>query len=149
MNYLITSSAPAVSVARLFGADGRPLQLVGEATPLSPAPALLSQALAIKVSREVKPKPDRKYVRLDKLQTFGKVPRQQADLAAILAESMDVGVEWTEAEVFELIKDSVKEYDSLRNSRMHATYLFAYYRGLKNDGTHAGFIARGFLRQVN
>ena len=63
-----------------------------------------------------------------------------------MAESMDVGSEWTEEELFDLIVTGAKEYASLRNSTQDPTYLFRYYRGLKNDGKHAGFIARGFLR---
>ena len=89
----------------------------------------------------------RKYVLLDKeLKSWGKVPQQQADLAAIMAESMEVGSEWTEEELFDLITTGAKEYTSLRNSTQDPTYLFRYYRGLKNDGKHAGFVARGFLR---
>jgi hypothetical protein len=91
----------------------------------------------------------RKYVLLDKeLKSWGKVPQQQADLAAIMAESMDVGSEWTEEELFDLVATSAKEYASLRNSKQDPTYLFRYYRGLKNDGKHAGFVARNFLRMV-
>ena len=91
----------------------------------------------------------RKYVLLDKeLKSWGKVPQQQADLAAIMAESMEVGSEWTEEELFDLVATSAKEYASLHNSKQDPTYLFRYYRGLKNDGVHAGFIARGFLRMV-
>jgi len=90
--------------------------------------------------------PNRKYVRLGEFKTWGSVPQQQLDLAKILAESMDLGAEWTEEEVFELVKDSAKEHESLRKSKQDPTYLFRYYRGLKNDGKHAGFIARGFLR---
>jgi hypothetical protein len=91
----------------------------------------------------------RKYVLLDKeLKSWGKVPQQQADLAAIMAESMDVGSEWTEEELFDLIVTGAKEYASLRNSKQDPTYLFRYYRGLKNDGKHAGFVARNFLRMV-
>jgi hypothetical protein len=89
----------------------------------------------------------RKYVLLDKeLKSWGKVPQQQADIAAIMSESMDVGSEWTEEELFDLITTSAKEYASLRNSKQDPTYLFRYYRGLKNDGKHAGLIARNFLR---
>ena len=91
---------------------------------------------------------DRKYTRVGELKTFGKVPQQQADLAAIMVESMDVDAEWTEEELFDLVTTSAKEYASLRNSKQDPTYLFRYYRGLKNDGVHAGFIARGFLRMV-
>lgn len=89
----------------------------------------------------------RKYVLLDKeLKSWGKVPQQQADIAAIMSESMDVGSEWTEEELFDLIVTGAKDYASLRNSKQDPTYLFRYYRGLKNDGKRAGFIARGFLR---
>ena len=91
---------------------------------------------------------DRKYTRIGEFKTFGKVPQQQADLAAIMVESMDVDAEWTEEELFDLIASSAKEYVSLRNSKQDPTYLFRYYRGLKNDGVHAGFITRGFLRMV-
>ena len=91
----------------------------------------------------------RKYVLLDKeLKSWGKVPQQQADIAAIMSESMDVGSEWTEEELFDLVATSAKEYASLRNSTQDPTYLFRYYRGLKNDGKHAGLIARNFLRMV-
>ena len=87
-----------------------------------------------------------KYERLGELKTWGKVPQQQADLAAIISESVDLGAEWTEEELFDLIVTGAKDYASLCNSKMSATYLFQYYRGLKNDGKHAGFFARGFLR---
>jgi hypothetical protein len=90
--------------------------------------------------------PNRKYVRVGEFKAFGKVPEQQKDLAAIMSESMEIGAEWTEEELFSLITDSVKEYASLRNSKQDPTYLFRYYRGLKNDGKHAGFIARNFIR---
>ena len=169
----------------LFGADGKKLELVGEAVPgvvdekeemkemtedekilaevarLTAELELLKSSEKIKVapSTEVKEKsnvkkgskiskgdPSRKYERLGELKTWGKVPRQQADLAAIIAESVEVGAEWSEEELFDLIVSGAKDYASLRNSKMSATYLFQYYRGLKNDGVHAGFIARGFLR---
>ena len=90
--------------------------------------------------------PNRKYERLGELKTWGKVPQQQADLAAIISESVDLGAEWNEEELFDLITTGAKDYASLRNSKQDPTYLFRYYRGLKNDGKHAGFIARGFLR---
>ena len=87
-----------------------------------------------------------KYERLGEFKAWGKVPQQQADLAAIITESVEVGAEWNEEELFDLVTTSAKEYASLRNSKQDPTYLFRYYRGLKNDGKHAGFIARGFLR---
>ena len=88
----------------------------------------------------------RKYERLGEFKAWGKVPQQQADLAAIITESVDLGAEWTEEELFDLVSTGAKDYASLRNSKQDPTYLFRYYRGLKNDGKHAGFVARGFLR---
>jgi len=125
----------------------RVAELKGEVVPSTEAKAEVKEDSKVpKNKRRVKSNPDRKYVRLGELKTWGKVPQQQADLAAIMAESMDLGAEWTEEEVFELVKDSAKEHESLRKSKQDPTYLFRYYRGLKNDGKHAGFIARGFLR---
>ena len=89
----------------------------------------------------------RKYVLLDKeLKSWGKVPQQQADIAKLLGVNMEVGKEYTEAEVFDMLMEKSAEYNSLLGSKQDPTYLFRYYRGLKNDGKHAGFIARGFLR---
>lgn len=98
--------------------------------------------------RPVKANPNRKYVRLGPLNCFGKVPQQQRDIADLLSESMDIGAEWTEEEVFTLLEENFNEKDSLKRSKQSASYLFCYYRGLKNDGKHAGFVPRGFLRQV-
>jgi hypothetical protein len=99
--------------------------------------------------RAVKPQAGRKYVLLTKsLASWGKVPQQQADIAALLAESMEPGVPWTEEEVFSLVTEYAKEYQSLAKSVQHPTYLLAYYRGLKNDGKHAGFVGRDFLQVV-
>jgi hypothetical protein len=95
-----------------------------------------------------KPDTNRKYVRLATLNTTGKIPQQQADLAKILAESMDIGKEWSEAEVFSLVEESANEYPSLANSKQAPSYLFRYYRSLKADGKRGGFIARGFLQQI-
>jgi len=89
----------------------------------------------------------RKYVLLDKeLKSWGKVPQQQADIAKLLGANMEVGKEYTESEVFDMLMEKSAEYNSLLSSKQDPTYLFRYYRGLKNDGKHAGFIARGFLR---
>jgi hypothetical protein len=89
----------------------------------------------------------RKYVLLDKeLKSWGKVPQQQADIAKLLGVNMEVGKEYTEAEVFDMLMEKSAEYNSLLSSKQDPTYLFRWYRGLKNDGKHAGFIARGFLR---
>ena len=89
----------------------------------------------------------RKYVLLDKeLKSWGKVPQQQADIAKLLGVNMEVGKEYTEAEVFDMLMEKSAEYNSLLGSKQDPTYLFRYYRGLKNDGKHAGFVARNFLR---
>ena len=96
-----------------------------------------------------KPAAGRKYVLLtNKLADWGKVPQQQRDLAAILAGAMKVGQEYSEAEVFDAVIDGAGDYQSIGNAVQDPTYLFRYYRGLKNDGKHAGFIARNFIRQV-
>jgi len=183
---IIIETVEGMNEVELYGADGRVLQLVGDAVPvvvsevkeevmtedekilaevarLTAELELLKSSEKIEVasSTEVKEKsnvkknqkpgkadPNRKYTRIGEFKTFGKVPQQQADLAAIMVESMDVDAEWTEEELFDLITSSAKEYASLRNSKQDPTYLFRYYRGLKNDGVHAGFIARGFLRMV-
>lgn len=87
-----------------------------------------------------------KYVRLGALDTFGKVPQQQRDIAAILEKEMPVGEEFTEAQVFEIVTKRAVDFASLRGSKQDPTYIFRYYRGLKNDGTHSGFVGRKFLR---
>lgn len=195
-NMYIIGTIEGMNEVELYGADGRVLQLVGEAVPVVTSEvkeevqmtdeemAAMDEEIRLKEinaevarlqkelemlkseekievasSTEVKEKsnvkknqkpgkadPNRKYTRIGELKTWGKVPQQQADLAAIMAESMDVDAEWTEEELFDLVATSAKEYASLRNSKQDPTYLFRYYRGLKNDGKHAGFIARGFLR---
>ena len=100
-----------------------------------------------KGSKVSKGRADRWYERLGELAMYGKVPQQERDLATIMEESMELGSKWSEEELFDLLITSAKEYQSLRNSAMSATYLFQYYRGLnKKDGKHFGFIARGFLR---
>lgn len=96
-----------------------------------------------------KPSTSRKYVLLDKaLNTWGKVPKQQADIAAVLSSNMEVDVEYSEGEVFDFLTETAAAYPSIANSRQDPTYLFRYYRGLKNDGRHAGFIARDFIRVI-
>lgn len=103
-----------------------------------------------KNKRPGNPKEGRKYVRLGSLATYGKVPQQQMDIARILTENMEVGKEYTEAEVFNFLVDGCGEYNSLYTSKQDVTYLFRYYRGLNlKDGKHYGFIKRGFLRQIN
>ncbi len=88
------------------------------------------------------------YERLGPLSMAGKVPQQQRDIATILEGKMLLGEKFTEAEVFAMLNEGMDAYPSLKNSKQDVTYLFRYYRGLKADAPHAGFIARDFLRAV-
>lgn len=91
----------------------------------------------------------RKYVLLTKtLANWGRIPQQQRDLATILTANMIVGKEYSEEDVFKFIVEETPGYPSLKESRQDPTYLFRYYRGLKAEGKHAGFIPRLFLRQI-
>jgi len=90
---------------------------------------------------------NRSYVRQGPLSFEGKVPQQQADLAKILTDKMPVGETFTEAQVFAFLESEKHNHPSLVNSKQDVTYLFRYYRGLKQDGKHGGFVARGFLKQ--
>lgn len=91
--------------------------------------------------------PNRKYVLLSKkMKEWGNIPQQQADLADLLSKNMEVGKEYTEPEVFNILIDGAGEYQSLYKSVQDVTYLFRYYRGLKNDGKRGSFVARDFLR---
>ena len=102
-----------------------------------------------KNKQPVRAQAGRTYVLLSKsLANWGRVPQQQADIAALMAESMEVGKEWTEEELFSLITEYAHEKKSLAGSVQHPTYLFTWYRGLKNDGKYAGFIARNFVRMI-
>lgn len=85
------------------------------------------------------------YARKGNLNTEGKIPQQQADLSKILVNNMPVGEKFTEAQVFAFLQKDYSDYPSLLNSKQDVTYLFKYYRGLKRDGKHAGFVARDFL----
>ena len=122
--------------------------LVSGKAQVSAAPSAPAVPGIPKNHRPVTPDPNRRYVRLGPLATWGKIPQQQKDLADMLTESMDIGKEWTEEEVFTLLEENVAEKDSLAKSCQSVSYLFCYYRGLKNDSKHAGFISRGFLRQI-
>jgi hypothetical protein len=87
------------------------------------------------------------YIRLTNgLLGGGKIPQQQADLAAILVANMPLGEPVSEERVFGILVENKDKYLSLRQSKQHVTYLFRYYRGLKAQAPHAGFVARGFLR---
>lgn len=89
-----------------------------------------------------------KYVRLkETMDSYGNIPQQQKDLATILT-FMEIGKEYTEAEVFAVLQDKRASYNSLATAKQDVTYLFRYYRGLKNDGKYAGFIARNYLRAI-
>ncbi len=91
---------------------------------------------------------NRSYTRIAAvLNTEGKIPQQQADLAKILTKRMPIGEKFTEAQVFAFLNEDKPEFPSLVNSRQDVTYLFRYYRGLKPSGKHAGFVARKFLVQ--
>lgn len=90
----------------------------------------------------------RKYKLLTKKMSMtGNVPQQQADIADLLASRMDVGKEYTEAEVFNFLIDGAGDYKSLYGSKQDPTYLFRYYRGIKKD-KYLGFIARNFLVMI-
>lgn len=90
-----------------------------------------------------------KYKLLTKsLALFGKVPQQQLDLSKLLSARFEVGTEIPESTLFAALIEDAHKYPSIQNSVQDPTYLFRYYRGLKHKGTHAGFIARGFLQQV-
>lgn len=85
------------------------------------------------------------YMRKGPMSFEGKVPQQQADLAKILTNRMPTGETFSEAQVFGFLQEDYLEFPSLANSRQDVTYLFRYYRGLKKEGKHAGFVARDFL----
>jgi hypothetical protein len=96
-----------------------------------------------------KPSATRKYVLLSKeLKSWGRVPQQQADIARILANALEVNKEYTESEVFDAVVAKAAETPSIAGSVQDPTYLFRHYRGLKNDGKHAGFVARDFMRVI-
>jgi hypothetical protein len=105
------------------------------------------QGAVKKNQRPGKADPTRKYVLLAKsMQSWGKVPQQQADVAAILSKGMELNREYAEPEVFAMLVDGSGEYPSLCKSKQDPTYVFRYYRGLKNDGVRAGFVARNFIK---
>lgn len=96
-----------------------------------------------------KPKEGRKYVLLSKtLESWGKVPQQQRDIADLLSKHMDLKVEYTEKQVFDMLIDHAGDYPSLSTSVQDPTYLFRYYRGLKKDAKYGGYVARNFINQV-
>jgi ribosomal protein L29 len=96
-----------------------------------------------------KPDPNRKYVLMCKtMPNWGKIPQQQADVADILSKNMEVGKEYSEAEVFNMLINNGVEYPSIAKSVQDPTYLFRFYRGLKNDGQRGGYTARNFLRKI-
>ncbi len=82
------------------------------------------------------------------LESWGNVPQQQKDIAAILAGGMVLGREYSESEVFAMLIDGAGEFPSITRSKQDVTYLFRYYRGLKKDTKYGGFTARNFLKVV-
>lgn len=90
----------------------------------------------------------RKYVLLEKeLNAWGKVPAQQQALAEAIVVRHEVGQEVSEADLQETVYAAAAVDARLKGSKQDPWYLFRYYRGLKNDGKYAGFVARGFLQQ--
>lgn len=90
---------------------------------------------------------DKKYVLLTKkFENWGTVPQQQLDLSTILIRGMEIGVEYTEKDIFNMLIDGCGDFPSLCKSKQDVTYLFRYYRGLKNDGKYAGLIGRNLIR---
>ena len=82
------------------------------------------------------------------LASWGKVPAQQAAIADILAKHFEPGVEVPESDLFAKLVECRDNYPSLKQSKQSVTYLFRYYRGLKHEGNHCGFIGRNFLQKV-
>ena len=96
-----------------------------------------------------KPSAGRKYVILSKsLAAWGKVPTQQKEVADLILKYLPVGQEIPETTLFDTLQEHAHEFTSLARSRQDPTYLFRYYRGLKNEGKHAGYIARNFIQQI-
>lgn len=89
---------------------------------------------------ESKPATGKVYERLGEF--VGKAPQQQRDLADIIAKNFPIGKPFSETELYAALELHQGEYYKLATSVQHVTYLFRYYRGIK-DG---GFIARGFLK---
>ena len=90
---------------------------------------------------------NRNYVLLSKsLKSWGRVPAQQAAIADLLAKNFELNVPIPEPVLFAKIEEESANYPVLANSVQDPTYIFKYYRGLKNDGKHASFVAREFLR---
>jgi hypothetical protein len=103
-------------------------------------PPVNPQSPAVKVSTNM-------YILQSKeLNSWGKIPQQQRDLADIMVKVMEVGKPMSEKDLFDKIVELGAEYPSIATSKQDPTYLFRYYRGLKSKGNHAGFIARDFIK---
>ena len=101
-----------------------------------------------KNKRRVKADPTRTYTFGGApLKMDGKVPQQQLDLANLCAKYSPAQV--GEPDLFNLLEEHQAEYESLRTSVQHVTWLFCYYRGLGRTAKQAGFVARGFLTFKN
>ena len=78
---------------------------------------------------------------------WGKVPRQQYEVAALIVTYLKSDVEYTEKEVFDTIYAQYAQYPSLFNSKQDAAYLFKYYRGVGDPVLN--YIRRGFVVQID
>ena len=115
----------------------------------TPVTQVVAKETAKKNQKPGKPDPNRKYILMCKtMPNWGKIPQQQADVADILSKNMEVGTEYSEVEVFNMLINNGVEYPSIAKSVQDPTYLFRFYRGLKNDSQRGGYIARNFLRMV-
>jgi hypothetical protein len=118
---------------------------------LGEAASVQLPALAVGVPKghlPSKPHAGRTYTRLGTKLLGGLcIPQQQADLATILIQGMELGVPYSEEYVFGYITEHAREYASLRGVQ-DPCYVFRYYRGLVKAPKHYGFIARKFLRQI-
>lgn len=149
----------------LYDYAGRAIEVVAEVDPNEAILAQIAEAKAkieelkkeevrteVKVAKNHRPGKvtDSVWVRLGTFEEWGKVPQQQKDLATILTNMMQVGVQYSEAAVFAEVTERAAQFESLRTSDQDATYLLRYYRGLKkkDDPRYAGFIKRNFLRVV-
>jgi hypothetical protein len=99
--------------------------------------------------RAVRPQAGRRYLCLvPHLPAWGKVPQQQADLAALFLEVAKQGESVSEEALFAHLIAGASRFESLRKSRQHPTYLWSYYRSFdKKDNKHGSFIKRGLFRQ--
>jgi hypothetical protein len=145
----------------LYDYAGRAIEVVAVVDPNEAILAQIAEAKAkieelkkeeVKVAKNHRPGKvtDSVWIRLGAFEEWGKVPQQQKDLATILTNMMQVGVQYSEAAVFAEVTERAKDFPSLSTSDQDATYLLRYYRGLnkKDDPRYAGFIKRNFLQVI-